>query len=251
MNSPMRQPFAGFILLLLVGLGACTAPVTYEEIEARPEVIDSTVRWRKEYVVVAGDVIDLFVRLHPELNRSYGVRPDGMISLPYLDDFPVAGKTFPEIDAGITAALASKIKDPEVTVIASEIRPASVFIAGEVGSVGPKPLREAPTAAQAIVLSGGLKDSANDEEISVIRLGADGFLRAIIIPFRGEGQPAALLSLQNFPLEAGDIVFVPKSGIGQFNFYMKQFVNEPLSGVNAILGTYVNYKLIQELSDDS
>ena len=105
-------------------------------------------------------------------------------------------------------------------------------------------------AAQAIALAGGFKPSAACDAVSIIRLGADGHLRAYRIGVTVDGQPAPFMALHSVALQPDDIIFVPKSGIAQLNQFLKQFLNEPLSELTPILTLYTSYRIIQEFEDE-
>jgi polysaccharide export outer membrane protein len=232
--------------LVLAGTAtSCRSPRSSEPVTARTEIVHSSSRYRKEYAVAPGDTLEVVVRQNASISRTYVVRPDGNITIPMLDDVHVAGLTFGQVKTRLTELLSKRMRDPEVTVIASNIRQPMVLVVGEVAQQGAVEFRSATTAAQAIARAGGMKDSSNRDAVAVIRLDDEGRLVAITIDTTVSGQPGPYLALQNFPLEPDDIVLVPKSGIAQIDQWITEFVNQPLSGVNAVLGTYTNYKLIE------
>ncbi len=60
----------------------------------------------------------------PELNEEQRVRPDGHISLPYLGEYYVVGKTVGEIHEELTRLYKRELKDPELYVLVPEFREA-------------------------------------------------------------------------------------------------------------------------------
>lgn len=60
----------------------------------------------------------------PELNEEQRVRPDGRISLPYLGEYYVVGKTVGEIQDELTQLYKSELQDPELYVVIPEFREA-------------------------------------------------------------------------------------------------------------------------------
>lgn len=229
-------------------LAACQSPYVEGDHPAEPRIIESTTRYRREYVILPGDSIDLFVRMHPLLSRTYIVRPDGCISVPLLDDVKAAGLTFGQLDGELTRRLSTRIKDPDVTVIAADIRQEEVYVIGEINQPSAVPYRRAATAAQAVALAAGFKDTAAQDRVTIIRLGDDGRLRAIPVEVLLAGQPAPMIALQAAPLLPNDIIFVPKSGIAQFGQFVREFITDPLSGVSSIVAIYTNFRLISELN---
>jgi polysaccharide biosynthesis/export protein PslD len=69
-----------------------------------------------DYIIEKGDVIELTILFHTEVDGPYKVRPDGKISLPYKSDFRIAGMS-PEIAGSAIAELYSDIfRNPSVSL---------------------------------------------------------------------------------------------------------------------------------------
>jgi polysaccharide export outer membrane protein len=205
-------------------------------------------RFRKEYVVTPGDQLEIFVRRVPEASRTVTVRSDGQITLPIANEVSVAGLTAREVTTKLTEVLSRRLVQPEVTVMAAQVRQPTVFIGGEVNTPGAQPLRMAANGFQAITLAGGLKRTSSARNISVLRLADDGQLQVIPLDITGRGQRAPMEALARLRLMPDDIVFVPESGRSQLTRFIDDFVNRPVQGVNSILGTWVNFRLIQIIS---
>ncbi len=245
-----RRAAAGILLGAAMISGCVSTRSDLPETRVEPEIVQSSVRFRKEYVLAPGDQVEVSVRQIPDQRRTVAIRPDGYISLPMVDEVKAAGLTVPELDAKLTEMLSSRMLDPDVTVIATDTRQPMVYVLGDVNNnAGAVPLREAPTAAQAITVAGGLKRSAAARDIVIIRLTEEGYLQAIGIDPRGKGQPAPYLALRATPLQADDIIFIPESGRSQLARILDDFVNRPLVGLNALVGGYVNYRIIHEINN--
>jgi protein involved in polysaccharide export with SLBB domain len=173
------------------------------------------------------------------------VRPDGQITLPLVNDVLVAGLTTHEADTKLASLLAVRLVNPEVTVIAAQAHPPTVYVGGEVNNPGAIPIRNADVAIQAISLAGGLRRSASASNIVILRLSDEGKIQSLPLDITTRGQRAPYEALARTRLQADDIVFVPESGRSQVNRFIDDFINHPLQGVNSILGTYVNFRLIQ------
>lgn len=244
--------------LALVGLvGGCHDQQTTQTIAVEPIVVESVYRYRKEYLIAPGDALDVIVRGHPEITRLSGdgnpgvvVRPDGYITLPLVDDVMAAGKTFGQLDEELTSRFSARLVDPEVTVIGTFLRQPQVYVVGEVATPRAVPLRDARSAAQAIALAGGFRDTGEQREIGLIRLAESGRLRAYLIPVDYEGQPAPYMALQATPLQADDIIIVPERDISQVGRWIDDYINKPLSGVNSVLGPVTNSFLISDIIDN-
>ena len=69
------------------------------------------------YVVGAGDTLNIIVWRNPELSMSVPVRPDGKVVTPLVDELVAQGKTSIQIARDIETALSKFVRDPIVTVI--------------------------------------------------------------------------------------------------------------------------------------
>lgn len=235
---------AGLLEGSLVG---CVEPA-HQQTTVAPEVAIAKTRYRKQYVLAAGDQVDIVVLNHPAVSRSCTIRPDGYISLPLLDDVKTAGLTPLELRQVLTDGLAQRLREPEVTVIPTSLRPPAVYVLGEVLKPVVVTLREAPTAADAIGHAGGFTPIAAYRGVVIIRTREDGTCLGMKIETgKLHGQAGPFLALSGVRLEADDIVFVPRSQIGQLGLYLDQYVNKILMTANTILNTYAQVRWIEVL----
>ena len=75
----------GVLSLLLLTLSACTK--NYPPLEGGPPPALAT----PDYLIGAGDSVNIFVWRNPELSASVTVRPDGKITTPLIEDVPASG----------------------------------------------------------------------------------------------------------------------------------------------------------------
>ena len=100
------------------------------------------------------------VRNWQSINGAYTVGPSGDISLPFLGQMPVAGKSTGEVAAEIGQQLQQKfglIDKPAASVEIAEFRP--VFVSGDVQTPGRYPYLPGLTVLKAISLAGGMRQS--------------------------------------------------------------------------------------------
>lgn len=242
-----------FVVAMLIGaclLSACQTPYTIEEVTIEPEVTESLRRFERVYALSPGDAVDVLVRGNDAVSRSVVIRPDGFLSLPLLGDVRAEGRAVPELTEELTVLFSERLRDPEVTVIATQVREPMVYVLGEVQQPQPVPHRSAHTAAQAISVCGGFNLTAHKRAVAIIRLTEEGHLRAYTIPVEIEGKPAPYLVLQGKLLQPDDIVYVPPSDIAQVNRFIDDHINKPLSGVNSVLSPAANFFFIRELIRD-
>ncbi|MDQ7785702.1 MAG: polysaccharide biosynthesis/export family protein [Desulfomonilaceae bacterium] len=74
----------------------------------------------KPYQLQVKDQIDIEFDMHPQLNRTVRVRPDGEISIPRKKDVKVAGMTADQVSQMLRKRYSDILKDPEITVTVRE-----------------------------------------------------------------------------------------------------------------------------------
>lgn len=93
---------------------------------------------------------------------DYVVGPSGAISIPFVGELPVRGKTSAEVAATIGNQLQQKLglsDRPEASVEVAEFRP--VFLSGDVQTPGKYPYGPNLTVLKAMSLAGGLRRAAD------------------------------------------------------------------------------------------
>lgn len=217
-------------------------------ISAAPEVMTSYNRYRQVYVLAPGDTVEVLVDQMPEVSRTVTIRSDGMASLPKAGDVKLAGLAPQEAAALVRQALLRRIINPEVTINVTNPREEKVFVAGEIGRPGAVLLRDAPTAAQALIQAGDVGHSGKLSNVALIRLEPSGYLTAHLLRSEARGKAGLLLTLQNVPLQAGDILVVQETTSSQFARVVQEYINAPLSGFNQLLTPYAQWRLLREVS---
>jgi polysaccharide export outer membrane protein len=208
-------------------------------VRASPEIIRSSVRYQKEYLLFAGDVIEVVVWRNPEVSRTATIRPDGFISLPLLQEVKAAGLTPKELADSIAKMYSGRLLNPEVTVLPTTVRQPTVYVLGDVRNPGGYPIRTSVTAAQAVAAAGGVLRSGGESDIALIRMSEDGYLEAIPVGGRiSVSQVGPYMSLAATPVRPDDILFVPETGRSQ--------IFRALTDLLVPYTIYLNYRLIQQ-----
>jgi polysaccharide export outer membrane protein len=153
------------------------------------------------YKIGVGDELNVAVWHEPEVSGQHAVRPDGIITLPFLNEVYVAGKTTAEIRDMLTEKLKPYVTEPQVTVSIQSINSRKVYAIGNIGHSGAFPLIEPTSVLELIAQCGGLAQFAKGNKIYILR----GQQR---IPFdykkAVKGDPS-----QHVMLMPGDMVVVP------------------------------------------
>ena len=178
-----------------------------------------TVPHEERYALHPGDVLDIQYRYTPEFNQTVTVQPDGYISLQIGGDLKVGGRTLQEVRNLILGKVRTRLESPEITVILKEFQKPYVVVAGEVNQPGKLELREKLTAIQAVLLAGGLKETAKSSQILVFkRLNADT-AEVKVLNFKTLKRTSDLEN--DLVLEAGDMIMVPRNRISKIERYIR------------------------------
>jgi protein involved in polysaccharide export with SLBB domain len=183
----------------------------------------------KEYVINQGDGLDILFLYNSEFNQvDLKVRPDGKISLPYAGDVVAAGRPVSELDSVLIARFAEIIVDPEITVVVRSFRPLVVYALGQVSNPGGYEFKPGMTLTNLLALSSGPGPKGKWNEVVVIRRISQDHIVGIEIDL-GELLKGKRFDL-DIPLQAFDIVYVPKSKLGSgqdFAVALKDLLTSP------------------------
>jgi polysaccharide export outer membrane protein len=158
------------------------------------------------YVIGPDDVLQVLYWREKDVSAEVVVRPDGMISLPLLNDVKAAGLTPEQLRDAVNQAATKFFEDPNVTINIKAINSRKVFITGSVAKAGPYPLSAPTTVLQLIAMAGGLTEFAKQKDISVMRSENGKLLR---FPFNYKDVAKGKNLKQNIELKPGDTGIVP------------------------------------------
>jgi len=159
------------------------------------------------YVVGPSDDLTIAVWEHADLSGSVPVRPDGMISLPLINDIQAAGKTPMQLMSAIVEKLAALgVKSPLVTVTVTSIKSKFIYVLGQVGHPGTLAMTPGMTVLQAIATSGGLTLFAKQTKIEIHRNVNSQLTR---IPFNYKEVIKGVHPEQDIMLQPNDTIYVP------------------------------------------
>jgi polysaccharide biosynthesis/export protein len=158
------------------------------------------------YVIGPEDVLGIVFWREKDLSADVIVRPDGMISLPLLNDILATGLTPAELRQKVMAEANKLVQDANATVVVRQIHSRKVFITGNVAKPGSYPLAGPMNVLQLIALAGGLLEFAEADKIRVMRT-ENGAPVAHLFNYRQVAEGKSLR--QNIELKPGDTVIVP------------------------------------------
>ncbi len=158
------------------------------------------------YVVGIADDLQISVWKEPDLSGPVVVRPDGMITLPVINDVRVVGLTTKQVQDILTEKLKPVVNEPQVTVIVRAIRSRKVFLVGQIGHPGSVSLTGRETVLQIVAEAGGLGPYAKGDKIYILRNEGDHQQR---INFNYKKALKGTDPKADFELMSGDVIVVP------------------------------------------
>ena len=155
----------------------------------------------------AGDVFEVSVFGEKELSGKYQVAADGSISFPLIGVVAVSGKESTAVANEIADRLTKGgfLVDANVSVFVEQSNSKRISVLGAVAKPGTLPIVPGMTVVQAVSQAGGFSNLASKDETVVTRR-VNGELKK----FRIYVSEIARGEASDFPLRAGDIVFVPE-----------------------------------------
>ncbi len=206
---------------------------------------------RREYRIGLGDGLDISVWKVPDLTVHAIVRPDGKISFPLIGDVQAYGKTLTEFDDELTEKLNKYVKDPQVSVMVTifgeverrkvtfvtefistflEEKPEisilvkrfgsrKVIVLGDVAAPGIFDILGNARLLDAIGYAGGFTDLAVKDNVFIIRGDITQSPEVIKVNAWSIIRDGRLDN--NIPLQNQDIVYVPRSLIGNVTTFIE------------------------------
>lgn len=123
----------------------------------------------KTYRIGPEDILNVKVWREPDLSGNLMVRPDGMISMPLINELRAEGQTPDELGKAVTEALLKHMNRAEVFISVLQVNSKKYYITGEVNRPGQYPLITQTNVLQALSAAGGLRDFANKKKIVIVR----------------------------------------------------------------------------------
>ena len=204
------------LLLSLILLITVTLVVVRAQ-DLRPPRLTTVTQDR--YRLQPGDVLEVQYRYSPEFNQTVTVQPDGYITVEIGGDLKVAGFTIEETRQAILRQASKRLQDPVATIVLKEFQKPYFVVAGQVATPGKIEMRERVTAIQAIMLAGGMKETAKSSQVVVFRKINSDMAEVKLLNLKSVRRTSDLEN--DLTLQAGDMVFVPRDRISKIERFMK------------------------------
>jgi polysaccharide biosynthesis/export protein len=178
-----------------------------------------------DYQLAPEDLLEITLYNIPESEaritpRKTEVRisQEGMVTLPLLGDVRAAGLTTLALEQSLRQRYDKYLRNPQVGVVVKEYRGQQVTVTGAVKTPGVFQLTGPKTVVDLLSMAGGISDRAGSQ-VHLYRQGPEGRQSYIIDLAALARNP----SLVNMPVQPGDMLSVPLSGM----FFVDGAVSSP------------------------
>ncbi|MCJ7662815.1 MAG: polysaccharide export protein [Desulfobacterales bacterium] len=197
---------------------------------------------RAAYTVGVGDVLTIRLREGVKLSESDAtVMSTGTIVISFIE-VEAAGHTIPEIREQAQKELGKYIRDFSVDLIPKEWREKKIFVLGEVEKPGVYNFSAGMTTVQALALAGGYKNTAVLSDMRIIRGNLDNpELIRVDLHKTAKGRDA-----KDVLLAQNDVIFVPRSAIGNWNNFINLYIRPTMEVLTLPLGTASTAKTLAQ-----
>ena len=190
-------------ILLAFVLAGCASGGGAPPTNTAPEL-----EFTDEYRIGVGDSVRVNVWRNDDLSVTVPVRPDGKISVPLAGDVMVGDKTPEQVAGVVTERLAKFIRDPNVTVIVTEMGSdafrSRVRVTGAVENPVSIPYRQGMTVLDMVLEAGGVTEFAVPGRSTLFRRNGD-HKKISLDRILKKGDMTT-----NYPLAPGDVITVPE-----------------------------------------
>ena len=195
-------------LLCLLVLSACATSTG----SVQAPKVDPSAQAVSDYRIGVDDELRVSVWQNPGLDVTVPVRPDGKISVPLAGDVEAGGHTPEEVAIQIQDKLKTYVRDPQVTVILTQLRSheylARVRVTGAVRTPVSLPYRPGMTVLDVVLAAGGVTEFASPDRTELYRHAGEGDSQAYAVQLGKILNNGDLAT--NYPLQPGDVVTVPQ-----------------------------------------
>lgn len=166
---------------------------------------------KNDYVIGAGDGLQVFVWGHDDLSTGVQVRPDGAISTPLVEDLQAAGKTPTQLARAVETVLEEYVRSPKVTVIVQDFVGEfnrQIRVVGQAAQPQSLNYREGMTLLDVMIQVGGLSEFAAGNRAKIVR-DLNGEKVSVDVNIKDLMNKGDMR--QNVRMMPGDVLIIPES----------------------------------------
>lgn len=212
-------------LLTLTSVGCVHHPKDLKsQVASNHAPHSTTTHWcndLQDYKLQVGDELKVSFLYTPELDSERIVGPDGKLSLPLIGEVEAAGVSLIELREMLISEYSRQLWEPDITVNVLKYHKPQIYVGGEVNQPGAIILEGDLTLLQAVIISGGLKDTAEKRTVLLLRDSGEKKPDVITVNLSQISETAATDIL----LKDGDVVYVHSSFIADADKFVDQHIN--------------------------
>lgn len=159
-----------------------------------------------DYLIGAGDILDISVWKDEALSRTVVVLADGTFSFPLIGATVAVGRTVAQVKDDLAKRLIRYVPELELAVEVKQSNSMMIYVIGRVNAPGRQVLNANVNVLQALAMAGGLNPFASRNKIKVLRKEGG---QTITIPFRYNDVVDGDKLEMNIELRRGDVIVVP------------------------------------------
>jgi polysaccharide export outer membrane protein len=185
-----------------------------------------------DYVLAAGDTLEVLIIAERGGRFTLNVSRDGEINVPQIGPISVAGQRFAEAKKSIEERISTQISGARANVTLGAMRSLQIFVLGEAKDPGPRTVPALSTISSALMASGGIKPTGSLRNVELRRSGAlIARLDLYDLLVRGDAS-------RDLRLLAGDVLFIPPVGalIGVSGAVKRPGIYELKAGAESLQG---------------
>jgi len=174
----------------------------------------------RDYLINRNDEISLQFMKSPEYDQTVSVRPDGKISLPFIGEVRVAGKTISQTSDELAELFKEFLVEPEIAVMLKSVGDHYCYVMGQVGKPGQYAITPGMTVLRAVAAAGGSERGAKMNSIILVRNDYQSGAQVMRLNMDlGELQKNRS---QDLVLAADDFIYVPKTFIANVDSFIER-----------------------------
>jgi len=187
-----------FLIPILIFSG-CAKKAVFEDFTPQKATVS-------EFTLGSGDVVEVSVWRHDDLDKKVQVGPYGKITYPLVGEIDAAGLSVFALREKLFEGLSRYLVDPQVNVSVVSFKSRKVYVLGEVKRPGIFALDSPHTVLEAITMAGGFREEAQPASVVLIRGGLKRS-NAVTLDLKKALKKGELTD--NVIILKGDVIYVP------------------------------------------
>jgi len=189
------------LAIIILAMTIFSLPISPAAADSNPGDISQT-----DYILGAGDVLEISLWQSSELTKTVVILPDDTISFPLIGKVTAGGKTVEGLKKELKQKISRFVPDPNLSVSVQQVNSMFIYVIGRVNNPGRFLMNGNIDVLQALATAGGLNPFARKNSIRILR--KQGSETTAYEFEYGDVAKGRNLE-QNIMLQRGDVIIVP------------------------------------------